>query len=123
MYSVSSVRQTAKVALQPFLESSRICACIVILYKWRKWLILEKKRIASIVPAGSTPADMRFNFENCYIHRSSLTRLNRLKNSDFGSGEWSGKRKKGNGWQNCMRTAMIVLPLLLDIQMVVHRSV
>ena len=35
----------------------------------------------------------------------------------------SGKRKNGNGWQNCMRTPMIVLPLSLDIQMVVHRSV
>ena len=51
------------------------------------------------------------------------TRLNRLKNSGFGSGEWSGKRKSGNGWQNCMRTAMVVLPLLLDIQMAVHRMV
>ena len=39
------------------------------------------------------------------------------------SGEWSGKRKNGNGWQNCMRTAMIVLPLSLDTQMAVHHSV
>ena len=58
-----------------------------------------------------------------YSRRSSLTRLNGLKNSGFGNGEWSGKRKNGNGWQNCMRTAMIVLPLSLDIQMVVHHSV
>ena len=49
--------------------------------------------------------------------------LDRLKNSDFGSGEWSGKRKRGNVWQNCMRTAMIVLPLSLDTQMAAHRSV
>ena len=34
-----------------------------------------------------------------------------------------GKRKNGNGWQNCMRTAMIVLPLSLDTQMAAHRSV
>lgn len=34
-----------------------------------------------------------------------------------------GKRENGNGWQNCMRTAMIVLLLLLDTQMAVHRSV
>ena len=33
MYSVSSVRQTTKVALQPFLESSRICACTVERFK------------------------------------------------------------------------------------------
>ena len=33
LYSVSSVRQTAKVALQPFLESSRICACTVERFK------------------------------------------------------------------------------------------
>ena len=33
MYSLSSVRQTAKVALQPFLESSRICACTVERFK------------------------------------------------------------------------------------------
>ena len=57
------------------------------------------------------------------IYRSSSTRLNRLKNSGFGSGEWSGKRKRGNVWQNCMRTAMIVLPLSLDTQMAAHRSV
>lgn len=57
------------------------------------------------------------------IHRSSLTRLNRLKNSGFGSGEWSGKRKNGNGWENCMRTAMVVLPLSSDIQMAAHRMV
>ena len=57
------------------------------------------------------------------IDRSSSTRLNRLKNSGFGSGEWSGKRKNGNGWQNCMRTAMIALPLLQAIQMAVHHSV
>ena len=37
--------------------------------------------------------------------------------------EASGKRENGNGWQNCMRTAMIVLPLSLDTQMAVHRSV
>ena len=41
----------------------------------------------------------------------------------LGSGEWSGKRKRGNVWQNCMRTAMIVLPLSLDTQMAAHRSV
>ena len=57
------------------------------------------------------------------IHRSSLTRLNGLKNSGFGNGEWSGKRKNGNGWQNCMRNAMIVLLLSPDIQMAVHRMV
>lgn len=57
------------------------------------------------------------------IHKSSLTRLNRLKNSGFGSGEWSGKRKNGNGWENCMRTAMVVLPLSPDIQMAAHRMV
>ena len=34
-----------------------------------------------------------------------------------------GKRKRGNVWQNCMRTAMIVLPLSLDTQMAAHRSV
>ena len=33
------------------------------------------------------------------------------------------KRKRGNVWQNCMRTAMIVLPLSLDTQMAAHRSV
>ena len=57
------------------------------------------------------------------IHRSSSTRLNRLKNSGSGSGEWSGKRENGNGWQNCMRTAMIVLLLSPDIQMAAHRMV
>ena len=57
------------------------------------------------------------------IHRSSSTRLNRLKNSGFGSGEWSGKRKNGNGWQNCMRTAMVILLLSPDIQMAAHRMV
>ena len=31
--------------------------------------------------------------------------------------------KRGNVWQNCMRTAMIVLPLSLDTQMAAHRSV
>ena len=41
----------------------------------------------------------------------------------FDSGEWSGKRKNGNGWQNCMRTAMVVLLLSLDIQMAAHRMV
>ncbi|SCI23198.1 Uncharacterised protein [uncultured Clostridium sp.] len=50
-------------------------------------------------------------------------RLNGLKNSGSGSGEWSGKRKRGNGWQNCMRTAMIVLLLSPDIQMEAHRMV
>ena len=58
-----------------------------------------------------------------YTQGSSLTRLNRLKNSGFGSGEWSGKRKNGNGWENCMRTAMVVLPLSPDIQMAAHRMV
>ena len=57
------------------------------------------------------------------MHRSSSTRLNRLKNSDSGSGEWSGKRKRGNDWQNCMRTVMIVLPLSSDIQMAARRMV
>ena len=33
------------------------------------------------------------------------------------------ERKKGNDWQNCMRTAMIVLLLSLDIQMAAHRMV
>ena len=55
--------------------------------------------------------------------QGSLTRLNGLKNSDFGSGEWSGKLKNGNGWENCMRTAMVVLLLSLDIQMAAHRMV
>ena len=32
---------------------------------------------------------------------------------------WAGL----NGWKKCMRTAMIVLPLSLDTQMAVHRSV
>ena len=49
--------------------------------------------------------------------------VNGLKNSSSGSGEWSGKRKRGNGWQNCMRTAMIVLLLSQDIQMAAHRMV
>ena len=31
--------------------------------------------------------------------------------------------KERDGWQNCMRTAMIVLLLSPDIQMAVHRSV
>ena len=57
------------------------------------------------------------------IHRNNSTRLNRLKHIGSGSGEWSGKRENGNGWQNCMRTAMIVLLLLLDIQMAAHRMV
>lgn len=35
--------------------------------------------------------------------------------------EW--KRENGNGWQSCMRTAMVVLLLLLDIQMAAHRMV
>ena len=35
--------------------------------------------------------------------------------------EW--KRENGNGWQSCMRTAMVVLFLLLDIQMAAHRMV
>ena len=52
-----------------------------------------------------------------------MTRLNRLKNSGFGSGEWSRKRKNGSGWQNCIRTAMVVLLLSLDIQMAAHRMV
>ena len=49
--------------------------------------------------------------------------VNGLKNSGFGNGEWSGKRKNGNGWQNCMRNAMIVLLLSPDIQMAAHRMV
>ena len=57
------------------------------------------------------------------IHRSSSTRLNRLKNSGSGSGKWSGKRKNGNSWQNGMRTAMVVLLLSPDIQMAAHRMV
>ena len=57
------------------------------------------------------------------MHRSSSTRLNRLKNCDSGSGEWSGKRKGGNDWQNCMQTVMIVLPLSSDIQMAARRMV
>ena len=57
------------------------------------------------------------------IHRNSSTRLNGLKNSGFGNGEWNGKRKKVNGWQNCMRTAMVTLLLSLDTQMAVHRLV
>ena len=55
--------------------------------------------------------------------QGSLTRLNKLKNNDFGSGEWSGKRKNGNSWQNGMRTAMVVLLLSPDIQMAAHRMV
>ena len=31
--------------------------------------------------------------------------------------------KEGNGWENCMRTAMVVLPLSPDIQMAAHRMV
>ena len=58
-----------------------------------------------------------------YIHRSSLIRLNGPKNSGSGSGEWSGKRRNGSGWQNCMRTAMNVLLLSPDIQMAAHRMV
>ena len=36
-----------KLLCSPFLESNRIYACIIILYKRRKRLILEEKRIAS----------------------------------------------------------------------------
>ena len=54
--------------------------------------------------------------------KKNLTKAEQRKRA-FDSGEWSGKRKNGNGWQNCMRTAMVVLLLSLDIQMAAHRMV
>ncbi len=72
---------------------------------------------------GCCDCRQRFGSWGSTIHRSSSTRLNRLKNSGSGSGKWSGKRKNGNSWQNGMRTAMVVLLLSPDIQMAAHRMV
>ena len=37
--------------------------------------------------------------------------------------DYTQKRRNGSGWQNCIRTAMVVLLLSLDTQMAAHRMV
>ena len=55
--------------------------------------------------------------------QEQLDQIKQAEEQRLRSGEWSGKRKNGNGWENCMRSAMVVLPLSPDIQMAAHRMV
>ena len=108
-------------SLQQVSLNEKMAALLLKIKPERRTMRIERcfQEVLTNIPENSCIRDFDVLFNPAY---NNSTRLNRLKNIGSGSGEWSGKRENGNDWQNCIRTAMVVLLLLLDIQMAVHRS-